>query len=387
MPVVVQTPFNQHTGNGVTTLFGFTFQLLEAGDLEVSLDGVVQPSGFTISGLGVQAGGSITFNVAPGNGVIVDIRRRIPLARSTDYQVNGDLPSDQVDRDYDRLWQAMQDAAFDDNLSVKLPVADAAAPMVLPSATERASKFMAFDASGQAIAADTIAGDVIVSAFMETLLDDADAAAGRTTLGVPSTTDLASAIAALTTAITNATPPGASQGFWRASAPTGWVKANGQTIGSAASGATGRANDDTRALFDILWADFTNTTLPIQTSAGGASTRGASAAADWAANKRITLPDMRGEFPRGWDDGKGTDAARVLGSSQTDAMQGHRHAGDFHQTGGTAAWTGTNSPGLTLNPTTSATPGNPSTDGVNGTPRTAAETRPRNVAMLYCIKL
>lgn len=181
MTVVVQTPFNQHTGNGVTTLFGFTFQLLAAGDLEVSLDGVVQASGFTISGVGVQAGGSVTFAVAPANGVVVDIRRRIPLARSTDYQLNGDLPSDQIDLDFDRLVQMLQDAQFLSDLAVQLPVGDAAAPMTLPSVLARASRFLAFDASGNPIAASAVTG-VPVTSFMETVLAAANATAARALL-------------------------------------------------------------------------------------------------------------------------------------------------------------------------------------------------------------
>ncbi|WP_439606876.1 hypothetical protein [Hydrogenophaga sp.] len=184
MTVVVQTPFNQHTANGVTTLFGFTFQLLAEGDLQVSLDEVVQGSGYTISGLGVQAGGSITFSVAPANGVIVDIRRAIPLARSTDYQQNGDLPSDQIDEDYDRLWQALQDAKFNAGLTVQVPLGDAAAPVTIPVVADRAGKFLAFDGSGNAIAADTLTAGVAVSTFMETVLDDANAADARTTLGL-----------------------------------------------------------------------------------------------------------------------------------------------------------------------------------------------------------
>lgn len=178
--------------------------------------------------------------------------------------------------------------------------------------------------------------------------------------------------AAAANAVATAAPTGAAQGFWRASAPSGWVKANGQTIGSAASGATGRANADTQALFDILWADFTNAVLPIQTSAGGASTRGASAAADWAANKRMTLPDMRGEFARGWDDGRGIDTGRVLGSAQAGAIEAHIHTYQraFSAAGASAAVAGASGEGSA------------NTGSTGGT-----ETRPRNLAVLYCIKL
>ena len=85
--------------------------------------------------------------------------------------------------------------------------------------------------------------------------------------------------------------------------PTGWLKANGTTVGNAASGAT-RANADTAALFAALWDVAA---LAILTSGGSGSTRGASAAADYAANKRLTLPDLRGEFLRGWADDRAVD--------------------------------------------------------------------------------
>jgi microcystin-dependent protein len=93
-------------------------------------------------------------------------------------------------------------------------------------------------------------------------------------------------------------------------APDGWVLAAGRTIGSAASGATERANADTAALFAILWAEDA-TAFPITTSAGVASTRGASAAVDFAANKRLPLPDLRGRSVAGKDNAGGTPANRL----------------------------------------------------------------------------
>jgi hypothetical protein len=75
---------------------------------------------------------------------------------------------------------------------------------------------------------------------------------------------------------------------------SGWVRLNGRTIGSATSGATERANADCQALFLYLWS--TDTALTVSTG------RGVSAAADWAANKTITLPDGRGSALAGLDD-------------------------------------------------------------------------------------
>ncbi|MCV5084697.1 hypothetical protein OFB78_29265, partial [Escherichia coli] len=37
------------------------------------------------------------------------------------------------------------------------------------------------------------------------------------------------------------------------------------------------------------------------------------------------LPDLRGEFIRGWDDGRGIDAGRALLSIQAGMLEKHRH--------------------------------------------------------------
>jgi len=86
---------------------------------------------------------------------------------------------------------------------------------------------------------------------------------------------------------------------------TGWVRANGRTIGSATSGATERANADTQPLYEHLWNNFSNAVCAVT---GG---RGVSAASDFNANKSIAIYTMRGKGQRGLDD-MGSSAAGVL---------------------------------------------------------------------------
>lgn len=88
----------------------------------------------------------------------------------------------------------------------------------------------------------------------------------------------------------------------------GFVRANGRSIGSATSGATERANADTEDCYEFHWTNFSNTLCPVATG------RGASAAADFAANKALTLPDARGSGIIGLDD-MGASAASRLGSA------------------------------------------------------------------------
>jgi hypothetical protein len=87
---------------------------------------------------------------------------------------------------------------------------------------------------------------------------------------------------------------------------SGFVRCNGRTIGSAASGATELADPSSQALFSYLWGkDATLAVTP-----GG---RGASAAADWTANKQLALPDFRG---------KGITALSDMGSSDSGLLAG-----------------------------------------------------------------
>lgn len=84
---------------------------------------------------------------------------------------------------------------------------------------------------------------------------------------------------------------------------SGFVRANGKSIGSAISGATERANLDCQALFEYLWT--ADSSLAVS---GG---RGGSANADWVANKNIALPDWRGRAIAALDDMGNSAAGRL----------------------------------------------------------------------------
>lgn len=173
-------------------------------------------------------------------------------------------------------------------------------------------------------------------------------------------------------AVAGALPTGAIQQFTQTTAPTGWVRMDG-SIGNASSGATRRANADTAALFAVLWDNVAQADATVQDSAGSTVSRGASAAADFAANRRIVIPDMRGEFSRGLDNGRGIDGSRANGSAQAQAIQAHTHTYND-------AMNGTGSGNVTSGGTQGTTA---SISGSAG----GTETRPRNVAWTYFVKL
>ncbi len=158
-----------------------------------------------------------------------------------------------------------------------------------------------------------------------------------------------------------AAPTGAVYTFAGATVPTGWLKCNGALL--------------SRTVYTALFAVIGTTY-----GAGDGSTT-------------FALPDLRGEFVRGADDGRGVDAGRVFGSAQSDAVQAWTATMTLQraQVNSTEAIGGAISMGATgggsAGPgTTWATGVMTIGPGVNSTARTAAESRPRNVAMHYIIK-
>ena len=88
----------------------------------------------------------------------------------------------------------------------------------------------------------------------------------------------------------------------------------------------------------------------------------------------FALPDLRGYFPRGWDDSRGIDTNRVFGSNQDDDFKSHTHANSFGVSWELSSTTvyNNNKKYVDINQPLTATGG--------------TETRPKNIALLYCIK-
>jgi microcystin-dependent protein len=127
--------------------------------------------------------------------------------------------------------------------------------------------------------------------------------------------------------------------------PTGFLEANGAAVSRSLYS----------ELFQIIGTTFGN--------GDGIST--------------FNLPDLRALFVRGWDNSKGVDPSRTFGSVQEDAFESHSHPFYWGQGAGTAM----DVPGNTVQ--------NYSFHGIAGTQIGSTggnETRPKNIALLGCIK-
>ncbi len=109
MTVAAETPINTYTANGSTSVFAFTFRIENESELKIYIGDVEQTSGFTVSGVGINGGGSVTFTTNPSNGAILLFLREMTSTRTIDYQNSGDFKADTVNEDLDRVWLKIQE--------------------------------------------------------------------------------------------------------------------------------------------------------------------------------------------------------------------------------------------------------------------------------------
>ena len=174
--------------------------------------------------------------------------------------------------------------------------------------------------------------------------------------GIISTAQLASSVQQLLV------PAGCVMSFAMSASPAGWYPCDGTTVSRTGSGAN---------LFAAIGTIY---------GIGNNSTT-------------FNVPNLQGQFIRGLTTNLSTasrdplSGSRVLGNVQNDAFQGHEHTAP-DGTSLAYSTTGRGSGGFTVWYGDTGTGDNIiATDGTNGTPRTTNETRPVNIALLYCIKL
>ena len=140
-------PRVQYVADGVLTEFTYPFPIFEKADLEIRLDGAVLAGGASIEGAGSSDGGRVVFAAPPPVGTRVTLRRRLKIARATDFQSNGVLRANTLNDELDYQVAAIQQVADDVAGTVRVGPADGGA-LVLPMRTARANRVLGFDSNG-----------------------------------------------------------------------------------------------------------------------------------------------------------------------------------------------------------------------------------------------
>ena len=361
------TTENTFTGDGSTTTFSFTFPYLEETDVKASLNGVVTTA-YTFANAT-----TLQFTSAPASGVAVRIYRETDEEnlQATFFAGSSIRAADLNDNATQSLYLVQEAKALAIAADASAVAAQAQTALNTANTAISTANAASTTANGIASTANTALTNSTNAVNTANTANSTANTANSTANTANSTANsaLSTANAATSTANTALStaqalnPTGMVIWVAMSSAPTGFIKANGAAV--------------SRTTYSALFAAI-GTTF----GAGDGSTT-------------FNVPDLRGEFVRGWDDSRGVDSGRSFGSFQSWAIQNitgsiARIAETFIQSSFSAtsalyrSSTGPSS-GLTPNQPDTSESGTLAFDASRNV-QTANETRPRNVALLACIK-
>lgn len=351
---------NQYTGDGSTTDYSFTFEYLKQSDIKVSLDGVATTAYIFASPT------LIRFNTAPANGVAIKIRRETDVDElKATFFPGSSIRAQDLNNNFTQTLYVSQESVD------RIDSSDATS--VVNTANNALS--VAQQAQTAASAAETAAQNAVDTAIstgdnVSELTNDAGYLTATTGLQAGDNVSTLTNDAGYST---NGVPVGAVFHFVATAVPTGYLKCNGDTIPNGTGTVQGiTANFST--LFGLVGA---------------------------------TLPDLRGEFIRGLDDGRGVDSGRSVNTAQN--ATAIRTAVQSHQINNAGSTNLDVSAGISFSEADTFSGSSPSDPrfGNNGTGfnsnyannillggqdtsasgrNTWITQRPRNVALLACIK-
>ncbi|PXX37652.1 MULTISPECIES: glycosyl hydrolase family 28-related protein [Burkholderia] len=178
MTVSSSTSRADYNGNGATTLFPVPFYFLDPTHIKVQRTDfsttppttalLVLNSDYTVSGAGVQQGGSIITAIAPTAGQRITILRNVPFTQLTHYVPNDPFPAATHEQALDQLTMEVQQINEVATHALSFPTYETPQATV-PPASIRASTMLGFDANGNAtylpVPSSVGAGDLRTDVF------------------------------------------------------------------------------------------------------------------------------------------------------------------------------------------------------------------------------
>ena len=154
----------RYEGNGATTTFAYSFRIDSDDEVVVTIvdeDGVeteLTSAQFTISGIGEDSGGTVTYPVS-GSPLAADnqivIVREVPLKQETDLTNQGGFYPEVIETSLDRLTMMVQQLMALLDRTIRFPITDPAGVVELENYLARANKYLRFDSNGDISYVDT----------------------------------------------------------------------------------------------------------------------------------------------------------------------------------------------------------------------------------------
>ncbi len=193
------------TCNGSTTEFTFDFPIIDTTDLVVILRTVAtgaetvltETTDYTVSTTNndYSSGGTVTTVSTYTSANSITILRNTPDTQQADLEDSKVLRLEDLEDAMDKLTMLVQQLQEELDRTLKIPRSDTSITTEVDDSVNRASKYLSFDSSGNVATSTSISsGSISVSAYMETVLDDADADAAKTTLTIPTISTFAETV-------------------------------------------------------------------------------------------------------------------------------------------------------------------------------------------------
>lgn len=202
MTVTSQSNKINYAGNGVTTVFSFSFIGVAINDIVVTVttaagvSTVIPSNQYTVdltpavSGQPYGLGGTVTYplsGAALAAGNTLTIARIVPLTQDTSFGNQGAFYPTAVEQALDYLMISLQQVSERQGRAISIPIVDPNAPLDLPPAAQRALKGLIFDANGDPTAG-VLSSVANISAAMIPVVTAATLAAARAAMGIGGTT-------------------------------------------------------------------------------------------------------------------------------------------------------------------------------------------------------
>ena len=199
----------QYTASAAQTAFVYDFIIFDQADIVVVKAGSILTLGadddYTVSGVGAEAGGTVTLTTGATSGDKVTLYRDSTISRGSQYQVDGRLDAAPLERDLDRITTILQEQDRDLKRSIQLDVEDTLTSLTLP--TRIPGRGLKWNPAGDGFVNTTLDPDTVATEAAQSATEAAQSAtdaATSETNAATSATDAATSETNAETAATNA---------------------------------------------------------------------------------------------------------------------------------------------------------------------------------------
>lgn len=167
--ISTETTRNEYVGNGSTAIFAYGFRILDADSIDVYDAGVLQVRGadYTVSNVGVESGGNITFTTPPLNLASIILLRDEPYDQLDDISGGAWSSMAAAEDSLDKTTMQIQQLVEQAGRAATVPATSLLGPIVLPDGSTNANEYIKWNAAGTQLDASpiTATGDLTLTSY------------------------------------------------------------------------------------------------------------------------------------------------------------------------------------------------------------------------------